>query len=251
MINIKTQYNSRYIKYANKELKWLDHSTDDKKTYIYNMKHQYNKMIELGWDNQSVTYKFNSYGFRADEFNIYDNGIMFIGCSHTMGTGIPYNSTWANIVATKLGLMNWNIGQGGGSMDTCFRLGSYWIPKLKPKIIVLLIPEKTRIELITKKQNNTYEPIAIGTWSTNFLNSGSFYNKWIANDINAEQNNLKNKLAIKYIADKCNIKFISESYIEFFDNIEPKICDARDLIHKGISANHLWSDVILNKINSI
>ena len=242
---------SRYIKYASTELRWLENSIDNKNNYAKNIKHQYTKMAELGWNTRKVTYKFNSDGFRAPEFNINDSGIMFIGCSHTMGVGVPYELTWANIVATKLGLTNWNIGQGGGSMDICFRLGAYWISKLKPKLIVLLIPEKTRLELVTKdRKQYDYTSITLGTWSNDFLTTNSFYSKWLSNDINAEQNSLKNELALRYIANTYNIKFISESYSKFYHDIEPGEFNARDLSHKGITANQKWADIMLNTIES-
>lgn len=63
------------------------------------------------WINNSFTYSFNRDGFRCKEFTDGPN-IMFLGCSLTVGIGIPESTRWTDIVADKLNLRCANIESG-------------------------------------------------------------------------------------------------------------------------------------------
>jgi hypothetical protein len=81
------------FQYRNKTLDWM--ATDSEQRYQELVKktecREY--FAEQGWDQPgAITYKLNSYGFRADEF---DGGpyLVALGCSFTVGIGIPESQT--------------------------------------------------------------------------------------------------------------------------------------------------------------
>ena len=86
------------------------------------------------------SYTFNSYGFRSDEFEEDTNSIMFLGCSHTMGVGLPYDKIWCHLVAESMGMRYFNLGVGAGSLDSIFRVFSEWYPIIKSKYVVMQKP---------------------------------------------------------------------------------------------------------------
>jgi hypothetical protein len=99
--------------HVNQTLDWLP--TDTKESYeklIQDPEHLA-YFVEQGWDQPgAITYRFNSHGFRADEF---DGGpyMLALGCSFTIGIGLPDQDTWARQTATALGLKCANLGWGG------------------------------------------------------------------------------------------------------------------------------------------
>ena len=191
------------------------------------------------WDYEPFEYRFNSQGFRCDEFN--QDGIVFLGCSLTLGIGIPQKDSWPERVAKQLGLPCINLGQGAGSMDTCFRLASLWIPKLRPRMVILLEPFAERIEII--------DPFG----STEFLSPQShgslpLYRRWLLNPVNAELNTLRNRLAIQQMAESVSARFLHWSS-EAITSIAPSNL-ARDLAHPGIITHSRFAETVLKRIES-
>ena len=79
---------------------------------------------------ESISYEFNSFGYRSDEFDETGSApaLMFIGCSNTLGIGIPWDALWTTLV-TKHFTKAWGIpvrqynlawsGTGGSCCDDC------------------------------------------------------------------------------------------------------------------------------------
>ena len=205
---------------ANQELNW--HPTDAEELYQQNLKKNLAELQRYNWVGRTITYKFNNYGFRADEFDSPGSNVMLLGCSHTLGVGLPVESTWAHIVSTALKLKNYNLSIGGTSNDTVFRMAYHWINQLNPDLVIFLSGPRTRVELHTI--NNQIEDLSIHAngYSKNFMQ------QWAGNVINGDMNYLKNMLAIKQLCNEGRIKFLHEE----LRNILP-IDKARDLQHYG------------------
>jgi hypothetical protein len=95
-----------------------------------------------GWDKpDGITYCFNQQGYRAQSvtanFDPQADNLVALGCSFTMGIGLPYQDLWPTRLANALNLQACNFGWGGSSSDRCFRIAEYWVPQLKPKLVVL------------------------------------------------------------------------------------------------------------------
>ena len=223
-------FNSVYLPFANQTLEWFN--TDSKELYDKNLINNYNKLKQFDWINKRIEYKFNSLGFRSDEF--VESSIMFLGCSFTFGVGIPLEETWTNIVSKHVNLPAINLGQAGGSPDTAFRLALGYVEKFKPNIIVYLQPPSTRLELVSANNIHFLFP--------NNSQHNPFYKEWIKfDDLNATLNAEKNKLAIEQLASKANSKFLHFNYDDF-----PQLDFARDLIHWGTASHSAFADKVLN-----
>jgi hypothetical protein len=114
---------------------------------------------------ESVSYKFNSLGYRCDEFNASNTGqTLFIGCSITMGEGMQYDSTWAYMLhrviqRTDLSQNTFiNMAAAGASWDYIARTLLQSVPILKPKRVLAYLPTISRRELLALDSNEYARP---------------------------------------------------------------------------------------------
>ena len=108
----------------------------------------------------SFDYKFNSLGFRCDEFELPSElPIVFLGCSFTEGEGLPVDTTWAYLLlehirkATKKNIPYWNLAISGGSIDINAGVLANHIDQLKPKYIFYLRPPWMRRALFVQDRH--------------------------------------------------------------------------------------------------
>lgn len=261
MNNFETR--SYYADLQGQVLNWLP--MDTKELFEHNLKHYRSILEKYNWIDRDITYNFNAHGFRCEEFT--DNpSIMFLGCSHTVGIGLPLESTWAHIVSENLNLQNVNLGLGGGSADSSFRMCLSYIDKIKPKVICYLQPPEDRYELLrTHNSNfNTIGGWACGTWD---LDGGDRFQKklfkyWSLSESNSIINAEKNNLAIKQLCYERKIKLCSFTSNDFSEislvtkdeeRINEKLIlfTARDLSHLGEKTNRVFADIVIKTINSV
>lgn len=238
MIYEPNSYYSAYYYLRNKSIQWLPSDSEDCYQQHLKKKNTRNNLQRFGWLNTTIEYKFNNYGFRSDEFIFGKENIVFLGCSYTVGIGIPFEKTFAKTVANELGLACYNLSVGGGSLDSCFRFASYWLEKLKPTITVLIEPSKNRKEIFVGKE--VFHNLAPG-YDYDFK---SFYKDWILNEINSNLLKEKNIIGIQHFCNKINTKLF------VFDNEFDYVDHARDLSHPGVISNKHKHTQILNKIKN-
>ena len=227
-------YNSHYKIYANQSLDWLP--MDTKALYEKNLKENYQLLEQHNWIDKSFTYKFNSHGFRCEEFTTNPT-MMFLGCSFTCGIGLPIETVWTELVSKQLNMKCANLGQGGGSSDTAFRLCHGWIDKINPQIVFLLTPPGIRIEMVSEKYSSNINVNIVDSPYKRFLSD------WMTDDNNHYFNITKNKLAIENLCKSKNIKFIG------IDSNELKKIDlARDLSHRGVESNSKFAKYALSHV---
>lgn len=223
---------------SNKTLKWYPNDTKD--VYEKNIRRQYDKLKKYNWIDSNITYKLNSKGFRSEEF--IDDGsptLITLGCSHTFGIGIHYEDTWSYLLSKKIGYKNYNLSIPGSSGNTSYRIGSYWIPKLKPTVVVYMVPEYKRLEIIDA---DGWESPKINSMISNSMLGSKlnvmYYTKWIKSNYNATLNHNKNIQALKCICIENNIPFYIEDSNGHFDISNKQRDYARDLQHFGINTHH-------------
>lgn len=230
-----------YPEYRNTTQQWL--TSDTEQLYLENYKTPagHRKLKDGEWEPGSVEYKFNSQGFRSEEFTTEDDSIVFLGCSYTVGIGNRYEETFPYIIASATGLQNYNLGVGGGSNDAAFRLGSYWIPRLLPKAVVLVAPSKLRCEVIDR---NTVE--FFGVHAKMKKNLIGYQRAFLSNDVNMSLNKQKNILGLRHLCNDLGIPILvsDESEIEQVDL-------ARDLAHGGPETNKLFAERLKLELRSI
>lgn len=240
---MQTLPNHFYSNNKNKTLLWVDSDSEE----VFN-KHMQDparrKQLEkYGWDRPEViTYRFNSHGFRCNEFDD-SKGIITIGCSFTAGVGLPLESIWPTIVGQQLGVSVWNLSIGGGSMDTCFRLLHHYIDKLRAEYVLLLAPPLQRFELHTEEKVLCFHP---GT-ATHPVQKW-----WYACESNSELNFLKNMLALEQLCFQHKKRLIVKRIETDLFGIDTgdKWPPARDMLHVGEIAQAYCATKFLETIKT-
>lgn len=98
----------------------------------------------LGYD---PFYRTNIWGFRDDDPpETPTNDLMALGCSCTLGQGVPEDHRWSDVLGRKIDKKIWNFGVSGGGIDCAYRLAVAWIPILQPKAVFLWHPPIHRYE---------------------------------------------------------------------------------------------------------
>jgi len=221
---------------SNQTVAW--YQLDSEALYKKNLRHQKSILEKFGWLDRDICYRFNSHGFRSEEFDDSGNSMISLGCSHTFGIGLPNELIWNSVVSTALGLKNYNLGIGGSSNDTAFRLANHYIPLLRPQVVIFLSTERSRFELNTA--DNTIEDL--GVWNT-FQDAKQFWQHWITNDLNSNMNYEKNQLAIKAICQQHGVKYLH------IEALSVSLLDyARDLQHYGPKTHKGIANKILKSL---
>jgi len=237
--------------YAGKTLEWMPTDTEENfKRLIQDPVHDaYFK--QQGWAQPgAITYKINQHGFRTDNFETDQHPCMIaLGCSYTMGIGLPVECLWPTLMAKALKLKVYNLAWGGSSADTCYRLARYWISKLTPTLVCILTPPRTRIELLLDSKSQLPAEVFMPMSESCYFNEHDIFLKhWWLNDENGRLNNEKNTLAIKQLSWTHGAKFVSLNADEEMCRSREEVGYARDYMHAGPIGHELVADKMLKAI---
>lgn len=225
----------------------LWNGSDYENLYQSNIKDPKSRALleKYGWIGTTIEYRFNQQRFRADEFDNRTCGLS-LGCSFTRGVGLKEDQAWPSVLSKISGLHFWNLGVGGGAMDTCTRLLDYYINKLKPRIVLLLTPPKTRFEL---HQDGFWHVLGVNLMGVNALNFQDFQKVYYAYDENSIINHRRNILAMKQICAQYSTPFYSweSSNVNAFLPIEESDL-ARDLLHQGPATQQRLAEIMHRRI---
>jgi hypothetical protein len=203
----------------------------------------YKKLNDLGWlEPNVITYKYNSQGFRDDEFDQQPAGIA-LGCSHTQGVGIRVEQAWTSQLQHMLGQKVWNLGVGGAALDTCYRLLEYWIEHLNVKFVVCAVPGISRYEIL--ENNNWSNILPSGQQWSNMPWLEDYQKNYLIDDRNSDLNRRKNLHAMQHICHKHNVPF----YYDLMEDFAVGLL-ARDLMHYGADAHEKLANKFLQTIRS-
>lgn len=219
------QYN---IKYAGQTTKFSGSDTEE--LFIKNNKSKstYDLLKKFGWDQPDViSYTYNQHGFRCEEFDSRPCGIA-LGCSFTEGTALPIDQTWPSILTKMSGIHVWNLGAGGASIDTTFRILDFYLPRLKPRFVCLLQPPNSRYEYC---DINTGYPIIS---PSDLGKHKEFSMEWLTQSRNGEYNMRKTLLAMEHLCQNYVVPLIVEDSQFNLDQSSSAIYNVgRDLMHPG------------------
>lgn len=90
-----------------------------------------------------VDYNHNSDGFRSPEFDKLNNEkkVLFLGCSHTYGVGLPEEYRFSNILSEKINYKFANISSPGDSVMSQVRKAFWYFRNYgNPKTIICIFP---------------------------------------------------------------------------------------------------------------
>jgi len=219
-------FGSKFIRdNSDTQLRWLPMDTERLFKENMSIPSKRKQLEQLDWNSNSILYDLNRYGFRGEI--IEDCDLVALGCSFTMGIGVKQDSIWCSVVAKELNRSLTNLGSGGAGLDTVFRIADHWLPKLKPKHVLLLTPPGDRIEVFADEIPTIYS----------IEDHNKFGNRdWWATDINFELYNRRSLMAIELLCvqNQCKLTVIdSEENIKYLDR-------GRDLVHPGpLSHRHI------------
>lgn len=202
---------------------------------------------KLGWDISGKTsYRINSEGFRGKDF---DNiSVIALGCSITLGIGVHEEDSWPCILEKKLNKSVANISKAAAGPDTLFRYASYWIPKLKPRVVVYCEPPPYRFEVLKKDPSDKKGLFAAYRFGPGQLTDQEFAIQlaWMKNELNFELNYSKNMLAIEKLCDNNKCDFYMFKSLEHFDADGELGFDDH---HPGPNQQKKFAEFVFNKIN--
>lgn len=228
---------------ASQTLEWLP--TDTKETFDRLMQEPQHQQYfaAKGWDQPgAITYQLNSEGFRCAEFDDQPC-IVALGCSYTLGSGLPVESTWSSLVGQALNLPVANLAWMGYSADSCFRLAEYWIPRLNTKHVIMLTPFADRLEVLTESDAITYMPGNISSTA-----SDQYLTHWMLNNENSRLNSTKNKLALTQLCKIHNVSCWIYDALTYMADSREKLEYARDYMHAGPRGHEILAERIINDI---
>ena len=185
-----------------------------------------------------TTINKNEYGYRSDSFDGGD-GFIFLGCSFTYGDGLEEYETWPWMVGKYFDVKVWNLAVNGEGDDICFLLAHKWIPKLKPKVVCMLIPPPGRYYFFDDGPSSSMELY-------NNTHGHSLPDKptspWLFNERNMHINLMKNLMGIQLFCDNYEIPFIvkspdPESYLGGYIDKSERIVDG-DLRKHWLTINN-------------
>lgn len=110
------------------------------------------------YTRDSFDYTFNSLGYRSEEIVSHLPNIVYIGCSLTMGVGLPLEDSWAwrfhkameEKVKHRINYLNFS--HGGKSVDYCSRVAAMLTRHCQPTSVIFNLPHGSRQEIIVKSQ---------------------------------------------------------------------------------------------------
>lgn len=224
------------------------------------------------WNKKNIRYDFNEHMFRTShDFSKLKNGefILVIGCSHTVGVGIDYDSMYTSILEKELKFPVVNIASGSSDINMVLRNLSVWMKNFpKPKLLIIQIPDPARFSYIDENgkivvviPNFSARPnfenverlgrqyhatLSAGHQQLNFLQT-------IVDGYNVDALYISVTKITEYNITKLQHPIISVDIFRFKDKIEdykkqnPEMQrNARDGTHFGDLVNLIWADTLLD-----
>lgn len=273
-------FNDRFIGFEPNTSKKF-HSSDNEYRFLKNLKKEPRDWI---WRTKEIEYDHNRYGHRCKNIEKIDldNYILFAGCSHTEGIGLPLENTYSYLVADKLKKDYYNLSLAGSANDVIEYNLITWLKtvKKKPDCIVVQPASAHRYTSINRYPsiNNTEEPHewlknnsqvpcivqARGAWDED-RTSREFVARSRTFNIDHDRADLSLKLIEKVAKDIPVLYFCfmenkdtdfiprNTNHKVLFITFEDKARDALGTTekgHAGIKSNEIWSEKIAKAITN-
>lgn len=176
------------------------------------------------YSENPIEYSFNNDFFRTpDDFNSNDIGNIYLGCSHTFGSGLYLEDIWAYKLNNIIGGKFWNLGVAGSGFMTAFRLFMYYIDKLQVSNVFMYVRYPFRYEVY---QDNRWQKLNLSLFSDNSRGPADPLAKFLVNHRTAFMVSSMVLKSITYECDKRGIDF-------YFYNLVP----GKEISHEELSKN--------------
>jgi len=211
--------------------------TDSKEYWDRHIISELDKPSIQYYELNPIEYKLNNAGFRTpDDFNSYDEGDVYLGCSHTFGIGHHLENVWSYKLSKILGRKFWNLGIGGTGTDTHFRLLFAFYKELKIKNIFHYAPLYPRYEFIENGRPHWY---IIANYNKNWESKfGNLMKESLLTNEQVELNWHKNTSAIRGLASEIGANYYVIEGSRGWHGRDDESLLARDLLHHTTKYHH-------------
>lgn len=187
------------------------------------------------WKNTDITYIFNEQGFRTyDLVSLVKQPVhIALGCSHTLGVGMPADSIWPTLIEKSTGVTTLNLGIGGGSTDCVSRILLNVSSLYDVQTVFIAWPDLARFEKYFPNSIHNMQSHSAGTEDV-----------WNMSDAQSSQRFYKNQ-AIVHVLSKMHNFLVKE--VDANDIISKYRPDqrARDGMHPGFEAHKEFAETLL------
>jgi len=226
---------------------------------------QYYQFIEKGiikaTDDHNINYKFNSEGYRCDNFTDQSElPVVFLGCSMTEGIGVKFENLWRSRVLSRIRTItgkkipHWSLALAGAGIDDQSRRLYEFSQRVNIKHVYALFPPMHRREY--KYDGNDYR-----LWTGSANSSRIINHVFVDRDFSEYQtqrslmilDSLRQALNFKITATLWGNRVEDEKIYKNFPNIKfftplysfPDL--SRDQCHHGpiyhaTLAEHMWEN---------
>lgn len=200
------------------------------------------KLLDLGsWHEHSIHYHYNSLGFRDREFDLDPCGLA-LGCSFTEGIGVDQSDAWPHRLSNLAGMRFWNLGVGGASMDTVYRILHHVLKTVIPRCVVICAPPAVRFEY--GSPDGTYHVIYAHSLGDRIEHQ--FFKSWFVQYENWHMHHVKNIAACRYLCHEHKVpNFVFCGRQDF-----PRDDRGRDLSHPGPKSHAKFADFVWQQIQN-
>lgn len=223
-------------------------SSDTEQLFARNVKGQKEDWI---YKSCQIDYNINELGHRCKSLSNLnlENYILFLGCSNTMGIGLPLEQSFPYIVSQTLNCDYYNCSVAGTGIDVIEYNLLIWLSQIKkkPKKIIIQYPDHSRFISKNIKLENL---LPYGPWETE-KNITKFL-------INAERtyHNHARKFYIEnlvkhVVSDDIQVIKIQQSALKHYDTnalFWIRGDKARDLIHPGVKSHESIAKLLIENI---
>lgn len=219
----------------------------------------FNQQVNNMFTPESFGYNFNQYGYRIGDrdwdLTTSKQRVIALGCSHSVGVGVPWEKSWATMFADVIGAELFNLSVAGGSADTVFRTLHQSIDTIKPDVVAIFWPDPIRWEQYeaiqwddTGAECNTPEGKSVWNTDINLINESHLTNL-----------RLKNMELIKILQRLHGFKLVELDTITVIDKylkehahlLNPHSFDCRDLIHPGVTLHEYLKNNFIDKYSNL
>jgi hypothetical protein len=222
-------------------------SMDSEERFIKNSRKFRSNGEDWEYFNKSITYKFNSQGYRAPEWTTINwaESVVIFGCSFVLGEGLAEEDTIASQLSKILQRPVVNLGVLASSMlFSLYNSTMLYNNMPKPYAVVQNWTDINRIELYTRVGVTNNMPS---------LNNSEFYKHWI---LHPENPNTYMYMAAQTSRCMWDSKTRYYELTQFPATVDilnctfvPTVDLARDLSHPGIESAKLVAENIAENIN--
>jgi hypothetical protein len=209
---------------------------------------------------ESFGYNFNQYGYRIGnrdwDLNTTKKRIMSLGCSHSVGVGIPWNQTWGTMFAEYIGGESFNLSVAGASSDTVFRTLNQSIDIIKPDIVAIYWPEPIRWEMYESFQ---WDATGLDCDIPHMKSVWNISDTEIINESHVQNLFNRNVKLVKLLQRIHGFKLIeidsnalTMEYLNNYNHIKNAYSfDARDLVHPGVTMHEYIKNKFIDTYSNL